>query len=249
MGNQLLTLEPHQPIASVPEGKGLLRHFYVAMALGIACIVVVAFGRQIVGYAIHPPPPRPWILYLHVTLSSLWVLLFVGQATLINVRRIAWHRFVGWFGLALGSLLPIVGILTALTMARFHIAQGGPDRSASLIVPIFEMLAFAATFGLAFYWRRRPEYHRRLMLMATCVLAFAAFPALPAWIKPMNAWYSAIALILLGAARDWIAMRRVHPVYLYGLPALIAGQLTAIWIYRNSVPAWVAIVHALMRWT
>jgi hypothetical protein len=38
-----------------------------------------------------------------------------------------------------------------------------------LIVSFFDMLAFGVTFGLAMYWRRRPEYHRRLTLMAMCL--------------------------------------------------------------------------------
>lgn len=249
MGDELSASELHRSLRSVRGTSRLARHFYLAMALGIAVVVAAAFGRQVVGYALHAPSPRPFVLYLHVGLSTLWVLLFVSQAALVNMRRVAWHRIVGWFGFALGVLVPIVGIGTALAMTRFHIAQGNPDHSVSLIVPFFEMLAFAVTFGLAIYWRARPEYHRRLMLMATCVLAMAAFPQLPDWIKPMNSWYGAVALILAGATRDWLAMRRIHPVYLYGLPALVLGQTTAIWIYKNSVPAWVAIVHALLRWT
>ena len=62
----------------------------------------------------------------------------------------------------------------------------------------------------------RPEYHRRLMLMATCRLVDL--------------------LILTGAARDWIAMRLVHPVHLTGLPALAVGQATTMWFYMSRAP-------------
>lgn len=65
---------------------------------------------------------------------------------------------------------------------------------------------------------------------------------------PDNAWHVGVgALILGGAARDWIVIRRVHPVYLYGLPALALGQAATIWIYRSGAPAWVTIAHALLR--
>ena len=45
------------------------------------------------------------------------------------------------------------------------------------------------------------------------------------------------AVILLGVVRDLLVDRRVHKVYLYGLPALLLGQNVAIYLWRGS-PAW-----------
>jgi hypothetical protein len=39
----------------------------------------------------------------------------------------------------------------------------------------------------------------------------------------------------------------VHPVYLYGLPLLVLGQATVMWIYWSGSPARVAIAQALLR--
>jgi hypothetical protein len=65
---------------------------------------------------------------------------------------------------------------------------------------------------------------------------------------PDHAWYAGVdTLILAGAARAWIVTRRVHPAYLYGLPALALGQATTMWIYLSGAPAWIAIAHALLR--
>jgi hypothetical protein len=110
------------------------------------------------------------------------------------------------------------------------------------------MLVFAVAFGLAIHWRRRPEYHRRLLLIASCALMAPAFARFPSWLMPDNAWYVAVdALILAGVARDWLVMRRVHPVYLYGLPMLVLGQATAMWTYLSEAPTWVAIAQTLLR--
>jgi hypothetical protein len=49
------------------------------------------------------------------------------------------------------------------------------DSNAYLIVPLFDLVAFFACFGLAIYWRRKPEIHRRLIFIATCGLLAAAF--------------------------------------------------------------------------
>jgi hypothetical protein len=79
---------------------------------------------------------------------------------------------------------------------------------------------------------RRVAWHRRL----------------GGWLMPDDAWYVGVdALLLAAAARDWIVMRGVHAVYLYGLPALALGQAATMWIYRSRAPAWVAIAHALLR--
>ncbi len=224
-----------------------VRHFYVVIAVFIALIVALAFAKRAASDLLHPFSPRPWVLHFHVALSGLWVLLFVVQTTLIDRSRLAWHRKLGSFGAVIGALLPIAGIATAIAMARFHIAQGDPDRSVALIGPISDMLAFAITFGLAVWWRGRPEYHRRLMLMATCVLSLAAFPQLPTWTAPVNTKYVADALIAAGCARDWVAMRQIHPVYLVGLPILVSWQLVARWIYVSAMPAWVSIAHYLVQ--
>jgi hypothetical protein len=185
---------------------------------------------------------------LHAALFSAWVLLFVTQAALVRSRRVAWHRRLGLGGIILGALMPVVGIATALAMTRVHHAESNIDGEPFLIVSFFDMFAFAVTFWLAMYWRRRPEYHRRLILMATCGLTVAAFARFPNWLMPDNAWYVGVdALILAGVARDWTVVRRVHGVYLYGLPTLALLQATTMWLYLSRAPAWVKIAHALLQ--
>ena len=55
------------------------------------------------------------------------------------------------------------------------------------------------------------------------------------------------ALMLLGPLRDLIVMRRAHPVYLWAIPALIAGQAIGNAIYMTRPDAWMAIAHWLIR--
>ncbi len=239
---------PSDVIAPAVSRSGADRNFHLAMALTIAVVVAVGFGPTANARLFHPPSPRPLILYVHAALFTAWVLFFVTQAALVRFRRVAWHRQLGIIGILLGALVPVVGVSTALTMTRFNRADGATGGESFLIIPLFEMLAFAVTFGLAIHWRRRPEYHRRLLLMASCGLTVAAFARFPDWLMPDNAWYVGVdGLIVAGVARDWLVMRRVHPVYLYGLPVLVLGQGTAMWIYRSGAPTWVAIAQTLLR--
>ena len=66
------------------------------------------------------------------------------------------------------------------------------------------------------------------------------------WVGLAEAIVGVDALILLGVGRDWMVARRVHPVYLYGLPAIIAGQAIAMYLYLSNAPACLAIAHGLV---
>jgi len=240
--------EPSDLIATTTKRSRADRNFYLAIALTIAAVVAVGFGPTANARLFHPPSPRPLILYVHAALFTAWVLLFFMQAALVRSRRVAWHRRLGVAGIVLGALVPVVGVATALTMTRLNRAEGETGGESFLIIPIFDMLAFAVTFGLAMHWRRRPEYHRRLLLIASCGLTVAAFARFPGWLMPDDAWYVGVdVLIGAGVARDWLVMRRVHPVYLYGLPLLVLGQGATMWIYHSGAPAWVATAQILLR--
>jgi hypothetical protein len=52
---------------------------------------------------------------------------------------------------------------------------------------------------------------------------------------------------MLGALRDAVVVRRVHPVYLWCLPLLVAAQILANLIYIDAPPAWMAIAYWLIR--
>jgi hypothetical protein len=221
------------------------RTFYPSIALTIAIVVGVGFGPTIGVRLIHPPSPRPFVLHLHVFRFVTWVLLFVVQSLLIQARRIDWHRRLGVFGLIVGVSMPIVGITTALAMTR--LAGSGVEGQAALAVSLFDMFAFASTFGLAMRLRRRPDYHRRLMLMASCGRTVAAFARFPSWLMPNNAWYLGVDILFAAALICDLAYEgRVHPVYSYGLPALMIGQGITMWVYLSRARVWLVIARGVL---
>jgi hypothetical protein len=235
-------------ITGQSTGPAADRGVYLTLALVIAVVVAVGFGRRLNETLIAPVSPRPWILYVHAVMFAGWVVLFVVQSALVRVRRVALHRRLGLAGILLGSLMPIVGVATALTMTRLHRVESHADHAAFLSVSFFDMLAFAVTFGLAVYWRRRPDCHRRLMFMATAGLTVAAFARFPTWLMPNNLWYLAVdALIVTAVVRDRLVLHRVHSVYRYGLPLVVLGQGIAMWLYLSRPPAWLAVANALLR--
>jgi len=225
------------------------RSFYFILALIIATVVVAGFGPTLNARLLHPPSPRPPILYFHAAVFTSWVLLFMLQTALIAKGNVKLHRKVGVLGFALGVTLAITGVATAIIMTRFYSQPGHGDPAASLAISLNDMLEYSSFFGLAIYWRKKPEFHRRLMFIATCTLTGPAIGRmLPLSLNTPVEWlYVGVdALILLGVGRDWIVNKRVHPVYLYGLPAAILGQSIALHLDLSGSPVWLAIAHWLV---
>ena len=87
----------------------------------------------------------------------------------------------------------------------------------------------------------------RLMLMATCALTSAAIGRLipPSW--PDEWIYVGVdALIFLAVGRDLIVTRRLHQVYRYGIPALLFGQIIAMYLDVSGSQGWLALAHKLI---
>ena len=233
---------------SIPARATLGEYFYLFMSLLIVVVIAYGFSFTIGKNLIHPAIPRPRILYLHATVFSSWLVFFVLQSTLVRSRKVRWHRRLGLFGVALGTLIPVVGVSTAIVMTRFDMVNLHiPDAESFLVIPLFDMVCFTSTFPLAVYWRKKPELHRRLMLVATCALTAAAFGRFPERILPGYLFYGGVdLLILLGVARDLIVNRAVHRVYRFALPPFILGQTIVTYIAHHNAPFWLRIAHALL---
>jgi hypothetical protein len=228
---------------------GLLdKYFYFFMSLLIAVVVVYGFSHTVNRNLFHPAVPRPFLLSIHAAVFSAWVLFFIFQSALVRTHNVKLHRITGWFGVALGIVMPVLGVSTAITMDRFEIHRlHETDVAPFLIVPLYDVIAFFIPFALAIYCRKKPEFHRRLMLLATCALTAAAFGRFPEQILPYPWFYSGVdLLILLGVAHDLIVNRRVHKVYLYGLPAFVLCQAIVTYTFFTNAPWWMKIANAIL---
>lgn len=213
------------------ERAGVLAHyFYLFMSLLIGAVVVCGFGPTVDQRLFHPSHPKPLLLSIHAIVFSSWVVFYIAQSALVRTHQVRIHRVLGWFGVALGVTIPIIGTFTAVTMRRFDLLD--PDlalRAPLLRTALLDLTSFGIPFALAIYWRTKPEFHRRFMLIASCALTAAAFVRFPAVFHPWPWYYVGVDLmILLGVLRDLIVTRRIHPVYLCVLPALILAQLTVM---------------------
>ena len=54
------------------------------------------------------------------------------------------------------------------------------------------------------------------------------------------------ALVGVGVARDLIVNRRVHAVYVYALPVMIAYQTAAMMLYKGALAWWLHVANRLI---
>jgi hypothetical protein len=223
------------------------RYFYFCMALFILVLVTVMFSTTVPARLFHPKIAPPYILWFHGSVFYGWVLFFFLQSSLVKMRKTRWHRTIGWFGLALGIAVVGLGVSTTVVMHRFEVLtlHQGQDAIIGISIPLWDMLCFAVVFSLAILWRKKLEYHRRLMLIASCALTAAAWGRLPESLLPGFWFYAGVDLLIsLGAVRDFLVSRKIHRVYLIALPLFIAGQIVISQITYTEW--WRRISHALL---
>ncbi len=239
---------PDKKASTIPQLKGFVnRYFYFFVSLLFATVVVTGFSRTINDNLFHAVLPRPLLLWIHGAVFASWVVFFIAQSTLVRVRRVSWHRFLGWFGAGLATVMVPLGVTVAIVMARFDTVQlHQSDADAFLAIPFYDMLAFGVLIPLAIYWRKRPEFHRRLMFVGTCGLMDAPVARFDFVFDHRLFFVCVDLLIVLGVGRDLLVDGRVHKVYRYALPALIVGQSLAIYLWRVDPAWWRTITHAIL---
>jgi hypothetical protein len=120
-----------------------------------------------------------------------------------------------------------------------------------MIVPLGDMLVFSVLIGLALYFRRKLQVHKRLMLLAAINLLTPAIARIPLKFiingGPL-AFFGLTDLCLLGfVAYDTFKHRRLHPVFLWGSIFIIAMQplrllLAGTDVWMNFAAALVSLV-------
>src|SRR6185369_3566042 len=204
------------------------RWFYIGMSIALVITVFAGFAPT---YYLRPyfnTAPLMPLLHLHGFVFTSWLVLFVTQTTLVAAHRTDIHRRLGVAGGAIAVLMVLLGVTTALIRAN----QGAtPLPSVSplsfLVVPLGDMLVFAILVAAGFYFRRRPDVHKRLMLLATISILAAAIARLPFAIMQAGppAFFGFTDVFVLACILyDLITMRRVHRATALAALLIIASQ-------------------------
>ncbi|HEX2220400.1 MAG TPA: hypothetical protein VHG35_16465 [Gemmatimonadales bacterium] len=223
--------------------------FYLGMALAVILVVFAGFART---YYLRPwftaDALRP-LLHLHGVVFTAWVVLLLGQVTLVAGGRVGVHRRLGVAGMALASVLVLVGATTAIIRAKEGFAPpGGPPPLVFLIIPFADMVVFAALVGAGFAFRRRGDTHKRLMVLATISLLAAPIARLPFGVMEAGppAFFGLTDLFLVPMlVFDLVTRGRIHPATGWGALAIVASQ--PLRLILGGTSAWLAFAGWMAR--
>jgi hypothetical protein len=232
------------PAAVAPRGKD--RRFYTVMAVAIALTVFAGFAPTFYlrGF-FEQKKELTSLVILHGILFTSWIALFVTQVRLVAAKRTDIHRKLGVVGGFLAAAMPVVGFLAAIASAkRGFTPPNGPPPLVFMAIPLTDMIVFPTLVGLALYFRRRTDIHRRLMLLGTLAILTPAIARI-AIVRPYGipAFLGITDLFIVGAiAYDRIRNGRFHPAFVWGGLFVIASQPARILFARTAT--W----HAIATW-
>lgn len=231
----------------VVVGKRSERTFYTWAAAVAALIVFAGFARTYYLKGAFGTPDLSTLKHLHGFVMTAWFTLFLVQVRLVATGRTRIHRKLGVAGAVLAVLVLVVGTATALVAAK-NGATPGPPPLVFLAIPLGDMLVFLTLVTAALLYRKRPEYHKRLMLVASLGILTAAIARIPLDFLQAGGLPAFFAttdvLILAFAAADTVKNRRLHPAMLAGVLVIVGSQVARFLI--AGTPQWMSFARWLV---
>jgi len=240
--------------------------FYLALALVCAAIAILGFAPtywlQLPAGTFKGTP----LLHIHGALATAWVLFLISQSMFVTRGSIARHRDWGLFGISLASVLTVVAVMVAIESMTSKLAEGAGDPVRSfLIVPLSGIVMFAGFTAAAVANIRRPEWHRRFMIVGTVALLGAAMarvffffamgtgpgvrPGLmdapPPAAMPLLSGLLLELILVAGMIHDKRKHGRVHPSWIYGF--VIMTTVTVLRVPFGETHLWLAVADWLGR--
>jgi hypothetical protein len=248
------------PHAGVGAATG--RRFYVGMAAIYLALAVAGFAPTfwvpMVKGTLHVPP----ITYVHALFFYSWVVLFLVQTSLAASGNLRFHREVGVFAVAVatGMCFAATGLLIN-SLKRFEAAGMGAAERPIALVSVAGITVFSTLFSIAMLNIKRPEVHKRVMLVSTSSLLQAGVGRLIAFFlvgevrtahltQPPPVAVTLLAavptdlLLIIPMIYDRRTRGRVHPAYWLAGAYILAVQVAIIPLSHTN--AWSRVTDWLI---
>lgn len=237
------------------------RWFYPIASSLLLVLTLIGFRLFYLHLQAYPgrplPPPARTIFIIHGVLMTAWIVLSVVQPVLVASGRKRIHMMLGKFAMVLAVGIVVVGYLIAIGATRGtppELVRFGLAPKQFLTVPLSGIVTFGVFVGLGVAYRRRPDIHRPMMLLATLSVVAAALgriPILRDWYAGtwLEHWFSAfVAMLALGAlmlAVKCVLERRIDRWFTLGLSALTVICMVASLVAKTT--AWERFATLLLR--
>ena len=223
-----------------PWARDRLQPFYVAIGLIALGAVAVGFSTTYIGPMARRDFHAPVIVHLHGLFALSWIVLFATQTFLVRRGATKVHMRLGIAGLPIAVGVFITGMMVAHWTVVRDLPTRGPAALSAVVGVFTSMLLFLAFASAALAMRRVPDWHKRLMLLATLIVWW------PAWFRwrhlftgvPRPDLIFGLLIpdlpILVAAVRDKVRYGSVHPVWKFIAPAVFAGQLFEVLAFNTG---------------
>lgn len=215
------------------------RFYFLVALLGLSA-VLVGFSTTYIAPMARRSFHAPVVVHVHGALALTWILILGLQALLVRRGATKVHMRLGIAALPLAFAVLVSGLLVGRWTVVRDLPTAGQAAFASFAGTFTSLSVFAGLVVAAVLLRRRPDWHKRLMLLATIVVWWPAwsrwrhlFPGVP---RPDLVFALVIPdlPILVAAMRDRLRYGAVHPVWLYLGPAVFLEQLFETLNFSNG---------------
>lgn len=223
--------------------------FYVSIAAFALLCAIVGFWRSYYGPLLVGREQVRAIVELHAAIFVGWILIFGAQGWLAASGRIALHAQLGRIAFAYGSGVVLAGIVVTLYVFTIRVRAGDLQQAhVNLFVGVTDICTFAALLAAAWSYRRHPEIHKRLMVVALTVLLVAPVHRMHWFLGGPPAPVVAVLLIWLapihaGILHDIAFRRFIHPAYLVGVAAVVWLKFLRAPLFQSDV--WQAFAESI----
>lgn len=234
---------------ATPNRERTRKSFLLLLCIALAGVLVLGFARTFFLQPVFEARPLTLPLVIHGLCGTGWFALLVWQALQVRKGNMAGHRSIGG---KLGRVLATLAVLSAMwivSLTAFDGKQTGSGLSdqSGLFIQIGTSAWFAVLVVLGFRSTRRPDYHKRYMIMASIAMLAPAYSRIARLLvegrPPVDSAFIAVPLIAALFVHDFRTLGRPHPVTLWaglGYLAYVAVRLpiaqSELWT-KTVVPA------------
>jgi hypothetical protein len=211
--------------------------FFFLAHLVLLIVVLVGFSPTFYLRPLFKTRLLPVVLYVHGAVLTFWFVLTVVQGWLMRTQRHRLHRRIGYVAAGYAALVVVMGLVAD---ARLASEIDSPADAENIVFwgNLFTLMLFTAFVALALVFRKRPEAHKRLTLLASISIVgpamarFTEWPMFPGGFDARRYYGIGGLLVLFGAliVYDLIVRRRPHPASWIGALAILVSLATAVFL-------------------